>query len=110
MDKATIAQAKLMDGKLLLVTNAPNLTPPQGLQSYSALADIEQGVRVLKSEIDIAPVHHRLPQRFRAHAMRCLMALILRRVMLCLLKQAKSELSAEQTLAQLRRIQRHRVV
>ena len=39
------------------------------------------GFRVLKSEIDIAPVYHRLPQRIRAHASLCFMALILYRVM-----------------------------
>ena len=64
---------------------------------------------MLKSEIDIAPVYHRLPQRIRAHAMLCFMALILHRVMRQRLKLAKSELSPDQALAQLRRIQRHSV-
>jgi transposase len=76
---------------------------------YKALADIERGFRVLKSEIDIAPVYHRLPQRIRAHAMLCFIALILHRVMRQRLKLAKSELSPDQALAQLRRIQRHSV-
>jgi transposase len=35
---------------------------------YKALADIERGFRVLKSEIEIGPVYHRLPERIRAHA------------------------------------------
>jgi transposase len=109
VDEAAKAQAELMDGKLLLVTNVPDLTPPQVLGRYKALADIERGFRVLKSEIDIAPVYHRLPQRIRAHAMLCFMALILHRVMRQRLKLAKSELSPEQALAQLRRIQRHSV-
>ena len=109
VDEAAKAQAELMDGKLLLVTNVPDLTPREVLSRYKALADIERGFRVLKSEIDIAPVHHRLPQRIRAHAMLCFMALILYRVMRERLRLAKSELSAEQALAQLRRIQRHSV-
>jgi len=79
------------------------------LSRYKALADIERGFRVLKSEIDIAPVYHRLPQRIRAHAMLCFIALILHRVMRHRLKAAKSEISPEQALAQLRRIQRHSV-
>jgi transposase-like protein len=37
--------------------------------STRSVADIERGFRALKSEIDIAPVYHRLPQRIRAHAM-----------------------------------------
>ena len=109
VDEAAKAQAELMDGKLLLVTNVPDLTPQEVVSRYKALADIERGFRVLKSEIDIAPVYHRLPQRIRAHAMLCFMALILHRVMRQRLKLAKSELSPDQALAQLRRIQRHSV-
>ncbi len=52
------------------------------VQRYKALADIEQGFKVLKSEIEIAPVyHHRLPQRIRAYAFVCFLALIVYRVM-----------------------------
>ncbi len=109
VDEAAKAQAELMDGKLLLVTNVPDLTPQEVVQRYKALADIERGFRVLKSEIDIAPVYHRLPERIRAHAMLCFMALIVYRVMRHRLKLAKSELSPERALAQLRRIQRHSV-
>jgi transposase len=36
---------------------------------------------VLKSEIEIAPVFHRLPERIKAHASICFTALILYRVM-----------------------------
>lgn len=109
VDEAAKSQAELMDGKLLLVTNVPDLTPQEVVSRYKALADIERGFRVLKSEIDIAPVYHRLPQRIRAHAMLCFMALIMHRVMRHRLKLAKSEISPEQALAQLRRIQRHSV-
>lgn len=104
IDKAAQSQAELMDGKLLLVTNVQDLTPAQVVSRYKALADIERGFRVLKSEIEIAPVYHRLPQRIRAHAMLCFMALIVYRVMRQRLKLAKSELTPEKALAQLRRI------
>jgi transposase len=98
-----------MDGKLLLVSNVADLSPTQLVQRYKALADIERGFKVLKSEIEIAPVHHRLPERIRAHAMLCFMALIVYRVMRHRLKLAKSDLSPERALAQLRRIQKHSV-
>ena len=64
---------------------------------------------MLKSEIEIAPVFHRLPERIKAHASICFMALILYRVMRQRLKLAGSELSPEAALAELRRIQRHTV-
>jgi transposase len=69
-----------MDGKLLLVTNVADLSPAEVVTRYKSLADVERGFRVLKSEIDIGPVFHRLP-RIRAHASICFIALILYRVM-----------------------------
>jgi hypothetical protein len=109
IDEEARARAQMMDGKLLLVSNVADLTPAQVVSRYKALADIERGFRILKSEIEIAPVYHRLPQRIRAHAQICFMALIVYRVMRQRLKLAKSELSPERALAQLRRIQHHRV-
>jgi len=109
IDENALKQAELMDGKLLLVTNVADLTPPEVVKRYKALADIERGFRVLKSEIEIAPVYHRLPERIRAHAFVCFLALIVYRVMRQRLKLAKSDLSPERALAELRKIQRHQV-
>ena len=41
---------------------------------------LEWGFKVLKSEVENAPVYHRLAERIRAHAMLCFMALIVYRV------------------------------
>jgi transposase len=109
IDQTALARAEAMDGKLLLVTNVQDLNPHEVVGRYKALADIERGFRVLKSEIEIAPVFHRLPERIRAHAGICFIALILYRVMRQRLKLAGSPLSPESALADLRRIQRHSV-
>ena len=37
--------------------------------------DADGAGRVPKSDIEIAPVHHRLPDRIRAHALICFLAL-----------------------------------
>jgi transposase len=109
INEIALARAQLMDGKLVLVTNVQDMTAADVVQRYKSLADIERGFRVLKSEIEIAPVFHRLPERIKAHASICFMALILYRVMRQRLKLAGSELSPEAALADLRRIQRHTV-
>lgn len=109
IDQAALARARMMDGKLLLVTNVTDLTPQEVVRRYKALADIERGFRVLKSEIEIAPVFHRLPDRIKAHASICMLALILYRVMRQRLRMSSSDLSPEAALADLRRIQHHRV-
>ncbi len=64
---------------------------------------------MLKSEIEITPVYHRLPERIRAHTLVCFLALIVYSVMRQRLKLAKSDLSPERALAELRKIQHHRV-
>ena len=67
------------------------------------------GFKVLKSELEIGPVYHRLPERIRAHASICFMALIVHRVMRMRLKAANAGITPERALQSLRRIQHHRV-
>jgi len=110
IDAQALAHARLMDGKLLLVTNTPDLSPREVLNRYKSLADIERGFRVLKSEIEIGPVYHRLPERIRAHAAICFMALILYRVMRSRLRAADTRLSPERALEKLRRIQHQKII
>ena len=109
VNEDALAQARLMDGKLLLVTNVADLTPTEVVQRYKSLADIERGFHVLKSEIEIAPMFHRLPDRIRAHAQICFIALVLHRVMRMRLRAAGSKTSPERALELLRQLQRHRV-
>lgn len=107
-DEAALAHAEQLDGKLLLVTNT-GLKADDVVARYKALADIERGFRVLKSDIEIAPVHHRLPERIRAHALICFLALVLHRVMRMRLKAAGSNQSPTAVLRILQTIQRHQV-
>lgn len=109
IDHDALALAELMDGKLLLVSNTPDLSPQAVVERYKSLADIERGFRVLKSKIEIGPVFHRLPQRIKVHAAICFMALILYRVMRLKLKAGDSPLSPERALEHLRCIQHHRI-
>ena len=109
IDERALTHARLMDGKLLLVTNTADLAPADVVKRYKSLADIERGFRVLKSEIEIGPIYHRLPERIRAHAAICFMALILYRVMRTRLHASDTALSPERALEKLRRIQHHRV-
>ena len=107
VEEAAIAEAELFDGKLALITNAADLTPAETLARYKALADIERGFRVLKSNIEIAPVHHRLPDRIRAHALICFLALVLYRVMRMRLRAKGHSASPRTALDLLARIQKH---
>ena len=107
VDEDAVVRAELFDGKLALLTNAPDLTTAETVARYKSLADIERGFRVLKSAIEIAPVHHRLPDRIRAHALICFLALVLYRVMRMRLKANGHGASPRTALNLLARIQKH---
>ena len=109
IDHDALALAELMDGKLLLVSNTPDLSPQGVVDRYKSLADIERGFRVLKSEIEIGPVFHRLPARIKAHAAICFIALILYRVMRQRLSSADAHLSPERALEELQKLQHHQI-
>lgn len=109
IDEERLAQAERLDGKLLLLTNVTDLRPAEIVRRYKGLADIERGFHVLKSQIEIAPMFHRLPQRIRAHGLICFLALVLHRVMRMRLKAKGQAASPERALQMLRQVQRHRI-
>ncbi len=99
----------MLDGKLLLLTNVADLVPAQIVQRYKGLTDIERGFHVIKGEIEITPMFHRLPERICAHVLICFLALVLHRVMRMRLKVKGHTASPERVLLQmLRQVQRHR--
>jgi transposase len=108
IDEEALANAERFDGKLVLLTNVADFSAGQVLDRYKSLADIERGFRVLKSDLLIAPVHHRLPDRIRAHALICFLALTLHRVMRLRLRASGNPTSPTKALETLRRIQSHR--
>lgn|SRR5574337_363385 len=109
VDETAIEEAEHYDGKLVVLTNVLDFSAEHIIERYKSLADIERGFRVLKNDIDIAPVFHRLPERIRAHALICFLALVLYRVMRMRLKAHGSTHSPKTTLELLRRLQKHRV-
>lgn len=109
LNSEAIEAAGRRDGTLCVVTNIPpeQLDDAAVIARYKSLADIETGFRVLKSELEIAPVHHRLPRRLKAHAAICFIALLMHRVMRQRLKKAGSAFSVAGAIAQLNRLQQH---
>jgi len=106
VDEDAVAKAQLFDGTLALITNTTDISPAEAVARYKGLADIERGFRVLKSDIEIAPVHHRLPDRIRAHALICFLALTLYRVMRMRLKAKGHGASPTTALEILAKVQR----
>lgn len=98
-----------LDGKLVLISNVRDLTAEQLVAQYKDLADIERGFRILKSQLEVGPVYHRLPDRIRAHTFICFLALVIQRALRHRLRQSALDLSPEEMLYRLRTVQRHSV-
>jgi hypothetical protein len=109
LDERALSRARLNDGKLLLVTNVADLQPQDIVGRYKSLSDIERGFKVLKSDIEIAPVLHRLSERIKAHALICFLALVLHRVLRMQLEDAHSPYSPQRALQVAQRIHFHQV-
>lgn len=56
LDEAAIVRAERFNGKLVVLSSVAEFFPQQIVDRYKALADIERGFRVHKSDIEIAQV------------------------------------------------------
>src|SRR5581483_12110880 len=55
--------------------HAHELSGPEVVRSYKALAQAERAFRTLKGvELELRPIHHRLEERVRAHVFLCMLA------------------------------------
>ena len=98
-----------LDGKLVLISNVRDLAAEQLVAQYKDLADIERGFRIMKNQLEIAPVYHRLPDRIRAHTFICFLALVIQRVLRYRLHRSPLGVSPEELLYRLRTVQRHSI-
>ena len=72
-----IETEELLDGIYVIRTSEPaqRLTAADGVRSYKRLALVEQAFRCLKGiDLLVRPIHHRTPDRVRAHILLCVLA------------------------------------
>ena len=80
IDRAAVADDARLDGKFLLRTSDPTLSPEDIALGYKQLLEVERGWRDMKTRLDLRPVHHRKEQRIRAHVLLCWLSLLLIRL------------------------------
>ncbi|TDC08488.1 IS1634 family transposase [Nonomuraea longispora] len=68
------------DGKYLIATSDPDLSPGDIAVGYKNLLQAEAAFRTMKTTLDLRPVYHRLDERIIAHVLLCWLALLLIRV------------------------------
>jgi hypothetical protein len=80
IDHAAIRREQHLDGKWLLRTSDPTLTPDDLAAAYKQLIAVERGWRDMKGALGLRPVFHHREDRIRAHVQLCWLALLLIRV------------------------------
>ena len=72
-----VAAEAALDGIYVIRTGLPKkqMSAPDAVRSYKALAQVERAFRSLKTvDLKIRPIHHRLESRVRAHIFLCMLA------------------------------------
>src|SRR5882762_4930666 len=74
---ANIEREQNLDGIYVIRTSVKqeSLTGQQVVASYKSLSGVERAFRSLKTvDLHVRPIHHRLPDRVRAHILLCMLA------------------------------------
>jgi hypothetical protein len=75
--ESQVAAEAALDGIYVVRTGLPQkqMSAPDAVRSYKALAQVERAFRSLKTvDLKIRPIHHRLENRVRAHIFLCMLA------------------------------------
>jgi transposase len=75
--QANIEKEESLDGIYVIRTNvsAEALSSEQAVRNYKSLSGVERAFRSLKTvDLHVRPIHHRQPDRVRAHILLCMLA------------------------------------
>ena len=106
--QAHIEKEKSLDGIYVIRTNVPAeaLSSEQAVRHYKSLSGVERAFRSLKTvDLHVRPIHHREPDRVRAHIFLCMLAYYvewhMRKSLAPLLFDEEDKLAAEKLRASL---------
>jgi len=80
IDRAIVKAEAKLNGKYLISTTDFSLSAEDVALGYKQLLEVERAFRTMKSTLDLRPLHHRLPDRIKAHVLLCWLGLLLIRV------------------------------
>jgi transposase len=88
------ARETACEGKYVIQTEEPNLSPVEAVAAYKQLNEVERGFAHLKGLLEVRPVYHHKDDRVRAHVMVAALAFLLDRALEKKLRAAGSSLSS----------------
>jgi transposase len=93
-----LEREKRMEGKYVIATREQDLDALEAVRIYKELTEVERGFRHLKDVLAMRPIYHRVAPRVKAHIFVAALALLLERLLERRLKEAGSDLSAEEAM------------
>ena len=99
-----LAREKAYEGKWVIQTEEPHLSPVEAVQIYKSLSEVERAFRSLKDVIVMRPIYHRTPERTEAHLFVAALAFLLQKALEKKLKAQGSDLSPPLALQALRTV------
>ena len=91
-----LAQERALEGKYLIQTEEPGLSPVEAVTVYKDLSDVERAFAELKDVILMRPIYHHTADRVRAHIFVASLAFLLDRALEKKLKAAGLDLSSKE--------------
>src|SRR6266436_3640876 len=91
-----LKQEKALEGKYLIQSEEPNLSPIEAVEIYKDLSEVERAFSGLKDVIEMRPIYHRTVPRVEAHIFIASLAFLLDRALEKTLKSAGNDLSSKQ--------------
>jgi transposase len=88
------AREQACEGKYVIQTEEPDLSPVEAVAAYKQLNEVERGFAHRKGLLEVRPVWHRKDDRVRAHVFVAALAFLLDRALEKKLRAAKSTLSS----------------
>lgn len=92
------------EGKYIIQTEEKEMSPPQAVQIYKELGEVERAFRCLKDVLELRPIFHQTPERVQAHVFVAALGFLLHRALEKKLKGAGIDLSATEALGVLRTV------
>ena len=89
-----LRREKALEGKYVIQTEEPHLTPLQAVAAYKQLNEVERAFAHLKHLVELRPVFHQQEERVRAHVFVAALALLVDRALEKELQAANSGLSS----------------
>jgi len=97
-----LERERAFEGKYVIQTEEPSLSPVAAVQTYKELSEVERGFRTLKDVVDMRPIYHHKTERVQAHIFVAALAFLLDRALEKKLKTASLAMSAPHAFERLK--------